>query len=150
MQKKWRTVLSQGSGSRHVQLRFAQQAQKLFASSAEDAVHFCNNVRVCNNGTTMSSLTCERGWRTRAHNNKMDTLFFQTLGCTINNIILLFTGMSKKTQLIYYLDQSTARQIVSRNEITHYRVNKIRAAEYIIHVFSAVINSIGLYYISPF
>ena len=44
-------------------------------SKDEEALHFRENARIYNNGMAMSSLACERKWRSRTDNYKQESMF---------------------------------------------------------------------------
>ena len=46
----------------------------LYTSDDPMAVHFRENSRTYNNGMAMSSITATKGWRSRTHNKKMDSM----------------------------------------------------------------------------
>ena len=46
----------------------------LYTSDDPMAVHFRENSRTYNNGMAMSSITATKGWRSRTHNNKMESM----------------------------------------------------------------------------
>ena len=51
-----------------------RQLEELYTSPDPSAVLFRNDARTFNNGMAMSSLTAQRGWQSRVHNNKMDAM----------------------------------------------------------------------------
>ena len=48
--------------------------ESLYTSDSTEAEYFRKNVRSFNNGMAMSSLVCEKGWKNRAHNNKINLM----------------------------------------------------------------------------
>ena len=50
------------------------ELKELYTSSDPSAVHFREHARTYNNGMAMSSVAAKNGWKTRTHNNKMDSM----------------------------------------------------------------------------
>ena len=46
----------------------------LYTSNDQVAVNFCNDARTYNNAMAMCSVIAKRGWRSRAHDNKTDSM----------------------------------------------------------------------------
>ena len=51
-----------------------QELGWLYTSDSPMAVHFRENARMYNNGMAMSSITAQKGWRSRTPNKKMDAM----------------------------------------------------------------------------
>ena len=51
-----------------------KELSDLYTSDDALAVHFRENARTYNNGMAMSFLSAKKGWRSRTHNNKMNSM----------------------------------------------------------------------------
>ena len=54
--------------------KLPKDLEQLYTSDEPLAKHFREDARTYNNGMAMCSLTASKGWRTRAHNNKMTSM----------------------------------------------------------------------------
>ena len=65
---------NQGKVERISDYALPHNLEMLYTSDGQVAVDFRKDARTYNNAMAMCSVTAKRGWRSRAHNNKMDSM----------------------------------------------------------------------------
>ena len=118
-----------------VDYQLGSELEHLYTDKSDPtAKHFRENARVYNNSMAMSSLACEKGWRTRVHNNKMEAML-TAQGQLLRRIGPLIPRENERPKCIqayfYGDDQATAFrmkncrvQIPQREKATYTQVFK--------------------------